>query len=69
MILISRLWLLRRPTSPIPGVDSGIKKSWLHPKVKRAFFEPLWNQELVLCAVMNPRIQVKDWLAQNQGEM
>ena len=25
---------------------------------KRAFFEPLWEQKLVLCAVMNSRIQV-----------
>ncbi len=27
--------------------------------VKRVFFEPLWEQELVLCAVMDSRIQVK----------
>ncbi len=27
-------------------------------QVKRAFFEPLGDPELALCAVMNPRIQV-----------
>ena len=26
--------------------------------VKRVFFCPLWNQELVLCAVVGSRIQV-----------
>jgi len=37
---------------------SGIKKFLLHPQVKRVFFEPLWNQELVLCAAVKSRIQV-----------
>jgi len=29
--------------------------------------EPLWNQELVLCAVMSPRIQVRVNKQQNPG--
>jgi len=39
------------------GVNSGIKKSLLHPRVKRAFFKPPWIHELVFHAVVEVQIQ------------